>query len=486
MKTLKDILYKVPLLAVSGDMSSQIESVCFDSRKAQPSCVFVAIRGSLVDGHKYIKDAINAGAKAIVCEEITHQATGDVAMVQVKNSSEALSTIASNFYDNPSSKITLVGITGTNGKTTTVTLLHQLFKRMGYNCGMLSTICNKIKDDEVQATRTTPDPIQINQLIALMLDKGCTHCFMEVSSHAIDQNRTYGLDFDIAVFSNITHDHLDYHHTFNEYIKAKKKLFDQLPSHATAIVNIDDKRGLVMLQNTKANSRLYALKTINDFKGRVISSTLDGMEMDIDGRQAWFRLIGNFNAYNLLATYATAITLGENEHEVLLNMSSLSGASGRFERVAPESNVIAIIDYAHTPNALENVLLTIKEFRTGNEQVITVIGCGGNRDKSKRPIMAEVAVKYSDKVILTSDNPRGEDPEAILADMEKGVPASNFKKVLKIVERKEAIKTAGSLADDKDIILVAGKGHETYQEIKGVKHAFDDRLTLKKAIKLIN
>ncbi|NJM93404.1 MAG: UDP-N-acetylmuramoyl-L-alanyl-D-glutamate--2,6-diaminopimelate ligase [Cytophagales bacterium] len=486
MKTLKDILYKVSLVAVSGPMERAVAAVCFDSRQAGPGSLFVALRGTKVDGHGYINQVVEAGASAVVCEELPTRMDAAVAYVQVPSSAEALARIAANFYENPSERLTLVGITGTNGKTTTVTLLYQLFARLGYNCGMLSTVRNLIKNQEYPATHTTPDPVQLNALMAQMLAQGCTHCFMEVSSHALAQRRVYALDFDVAIFSNITHDHLDYHGTFDEYIRAKKRLFDELGPKATALTNLDDKRGWVMLQNTKASKKTYALKMMADYKGRVISNTLQGLEMDVDGREAWFRLIGDFNAYNLLAAYSVGVLLGEKPEDVLTQLSMSVKIRGRFEYIQSKGKITAIIDYAHTPDALENVLQTIKNFRTGIEQVITVIGCGGNRDKTKRPMMAEVACRLSDRVILTSDNPRDEEPEDILADMEKGVSVSNYKKMLKIVDRREAIKTACALTQKNDILLVAGKGHETYQEIKGVKHDFDDRVVVREMMQLVS
>lgn len=485
MALLKDILYKVSLLASSGDMSRNITSVCFDSRERAPDSVFVAVKGTLSDGHEYIEKALENGASAIVCERKPANLRSDITYVEVENSAKALGVIAANFYGHPASKLKLIAVTGTNGKTTTATLLHNLFMALGYHAGLLSTVNNKINETIIEATHTTPDALKINELLSIMVKEGCTHCFMEASSHAIAQERISGLQLAGAIFTNISHDHLDYHKSFEEYIKVKKKLFDELPSAAFALVNIDDKRGMVMLQNTKAFKRTYALKMMSDFKAKVLSNTLSGLELEIDGRNVWFKLIGDFNAYNLLAVYATAVLLEEDEDEVLKILSMLNTAPGRFEQVPNNTQITAIVDYAHTPDALENVLSTIKKFRTGNEQVITVIGCGGNRDKTKRPLMAEIACRYSDKAILTSDNPRNEVPEDIIKDMQEGVSPSNFRKTLVIPDRKEAIKTACAMAGDHDIILIAGKGHETYQEIKGVKYDFDDKKVLAEMLELM-
>ena len=477
MILLKDILYKVPLKATSGDMNIPIEKVRFDSRKVSEGDLFVAVKGTQVDGHEYIRAAIEKGASAIICEhEIVR--IENITIVQTENSSKALGIIASNYYGNPSSKLKLVGITGTNGKTTTVFLLYSLFRKLGYNVGLLSTILNKINDDKLPATHTTADALQINQLLKKMVDAGCTHCFMEASSHAIDQNRIAGLNYDVAVFTNITHEHLDYHLTFDSYIKAKKKLFDDLDPDSFALVNADDKRSNIMLQNTRAEKKTFGIKSMSDYKARILANSLQGLELDIDNFKIWFNLIGDFNAYNLIAAYGVSIILDEDPERVLVALSSLTPVPGRFERIPLKSNVIAIIDYAHTPDALNNVLKTIASVRTKNEQVITLVGCGGNRDKEKRPIMAEIACKLSNRVIFTSDNPRDEDPETIIEEMKLGVKASDFKKTLTIVDRKEAIKTALALSKGYDIILIAGKGHEEYQEIKGVKKDFSDKKVL--------
>ena len=467
-------------------MDTEIASLAFDSREVETRSVFIAIKGTQTDGHVYIEKAIEKGAVAIVCEQLPDTLHEKITYVQVKDPAEALGIMAANFYGNPSEKLVLVGVTGTNGKTTCVTLLFQLYRELGYNTGLLSTVQNKINDETIPATHTTPDAIQLNALMAQMVAKGCTHCFMEVSSHAIMQQRVAGLVFRGALFTNLTHEHLDYHKTFDGYIKAKKMLFDGLPSTAFALVNTDDKRGAVMLQNTKASPYTYALKSVADFKGKILSNTLQGLELDLNSQNVWFKLIGSFNAYNLLAVYGVASILGENESEVLQLLSNLDPAPGRFEQVLTDTGITAIVDYAHTPDALENVLGTIKSFRTGNEQVITVVGCGGNRDKEKRPKMAQIACDLSDKVILTSDNPRDEEPTTIIEDMQKGVSPVNYKKTLVVVDRKEAIKTASSLAEVNDIILVAGKGHEAYQEIKGKKMPFDDRLILSEMLNLIH
>jgi UDP-N-acetylmuramoyl-L-alanyl-D-glutamate--2,6-diaminopimelate ligase len=485
MAFLKDILYKVSLISISGSTEIEIKNVCFDSRKAKTGDLFVAVKGTQVDGHRFIDDVIEKGAVAVVAETLPGNLKQDVVYIQVESSARALGIIAGNYYGNPSAKLNLVAVTGTNGKTTVVTLLHQLFMGMGYNVGLLSTVTNKINNDSIEATHTTGDALQINELLGQMVTEECTHCFMEASSHAIVQERVAGLQLAGAVFTNISRDHLDYHPTFKDYIAAKKKLFDQLGSSAFALVNGDDRQGKVMVQNTRAKKYTYGLKTLGNYKAKILSNTLHGLELEIDGISGWFKLIGDFNAYNLLAAYGTAVLLGENPEETLLQLSSLPGATGRFEQVANPYGITAIVDYAHTPDALENVLVTIGKTRTGNEQLITVVGCGGDRDKGKRPMMAGVAVKYSDKVVLTSDNPRSEDPKAIIDDMWKGISITGQKKTLEILDRREAIKTACTLAKKGDILLVAGKGHETYQEIKGVKHPFDDRQIVADMLNLI-
>jgi UDP-N-acetylmuramoyl-L-alanyl-D-glutamate--2,6-diaminopimelate ligase len=485
MALLKDILYKVSLISVSGNTGMDVNDICFDSRAVKSGCLFVATRGTQSDGHEFIQIAIDKGAIAIVCEAIPDIQQEGITYLQVKNSSESLGIIASNFYGNPSASLKLVGVTGTNGKTTTVTLLHSLFRSLGYNAGMLSTVENKINEEILPSTHTTPDAVTLNRLLKTMVDSGCTHCFMEVSSHAVMQCRISGLQFTGALFTNITHDHLDYHKTFEEYIKAKKLFFDNLSSSAFALVNVDDKRGQVMLQNTKAAKYTFALKSMADFKAKIISNTFHGLELEVDKKDVWFKLIGSFNAYNIIGVYGAAVLLEEDKEEVLTQLSNLTSARGRFEQVLSETNITAIVDYAHTPDALKNVIDTINDLRQGNERLITVVGCGGNRDAAKRPIMADIACKGSDKVILTSDNPRNEEPEAIMNDMQKGISISDLKKTITILDRREAIKTAVSLANPKDIILIAGKGHETYQEIKGVKHPFDDKKIVIEILKLL-
>lgn len=486
MAELKDILYKVHITSTSGNMNVEVKGIAFDSRNVQPGFLFVAVKGTQSDGHAYIEKSVASGAIAIVCEKLPETTSEKITYVTVKESAKALGVVAGNFYGNPSSKLKLIGVTGTNGKTTVVTLLFKLFSSLGYRCGMLSTVVNKIVDKEVTATHTTPDPIQINELLQQMLAENCTHCFMEVSSHAVDQGRIEGLNFTGGLFTNITHDHLDYHHTFESYIRAKKGFFDGLSSDAFALINVDDKRGMVMLQNTKARKLTYGLKKMADFKGKIITNAIEGLELEIAERSVWFKLIGDFNAYNLLAVYGAASLLGEDAELVLMKLSALTGASGRFELILPGSKFTAIVDYAHTPDALKNVLETIEHFRSGNEQVISVVGCGGDRDRTKRPLMAAIACKYSNKVILTSDNPRSEDPMEIIREMQKGVGPSEAKKTLVLVDREEAIKTACMMANEKDIVLVAGKGHENYQEIKGVKHPFDDKEVLARMIKLFS
>jgi UDP-N-acetylmuramoyl-L-alanyl-D-glutamate--2,6-diaminopimelate ligase len=484
MAELKDILYKVHITSTSGSMNIEVKGICFDSRKVQPGFLFVAVKGTQSDGHAFIEKAAGSGAIAIVAEKLPDSISDATTYVTVKDSAKALGIIASNFYENPSAKLKLLGVTGTNGKTTVATLLFKLFASLGYRCGMLSTVVNKIVDKEIPATHTTPDPIQINELLVTMLEEKCTHCFMEVSSHAVAQNRIEGLTFTGGLFTNITHDHLDYHHTFESYIRAKKGFFDGLPADAFALVNVDDKRGMVMLQNCKAKKQTYGLKKMADFKARIITNSIEGLELEIGERNVWFKLIGDFNAYNLLTVFGAACLLGEDPEMVLMKLSALTGASGRFELIMPGSKFIAIVDYAHTPDALKNVLETIEHFRSGNEQVISVVGCGGDRDRTKRPLMAAIACKYSNKVIFTSDNPRSEDPMEIIKEMQTGVGATDAKKTLVMVDREEAIKTACMLAKEKDIILVAGKGHENYQEIKGVKHPFDDKEVVSRMLKM--
>jgi UDP-N-acetylmuramoyl-L-alanyl-D-glutamate--2,6-diaminopimelate ligase len=475
MKTLESLLIDCKPINMLGNIKKNIEKLAFDSRAVIPDTLFFAVRGTQNDGHRFIDIAIEKGATAIVCEEIPETTHENIAYIQVKDSSEALAFIAATFYDYPSKKLKLLGVTGTNGKTTVATLSFRLFRSLGYKCGLISTVENRIEDTVLPAKMTTPDALTIQELMTEMVAQGCTHCFMEASSHAIVQNRVAGLDFDVAVFTNITHDHLDYHKTFDNYIAAKKKLFDDLPAHATAITNIDDKRGLVMLQNTKAKRMSYALKADADFKARILADSFDGLQLFIENKEVWFRLIGLFNAYNLMAIYGAAVVLGEEKDVILTHLSKITAATGRFEQIVSKDKKRAIVDYAHTPDALENVLQTIHEIRQRSQQIITVVGCGGDRDKTKRPEMAKIAVKMSDIAIFTSDNPRSEEPQAILDDMLAGLSIAQQQQVIIIADRKEAIKTAIRLAKPDDIILVAGKGHENYQEIKGVKYDFDDR-----------
>ena len=483
---LSEILYKVSLQAVSGKTDIEINKIVFDSRQIEKGSLFVAIGGTQVDGHQFIMKAIEMGASAILCEHLPESLNEEITYIQVENSACAMGFAAANFYQHPSKKLKLVGVTGTNGKTSIATLLFRLFRRLGYRCGLLSTVQNQIDDDVIPSTHTTPDSVKVNELLADMVQKGVSYCFMEVSSHAVVQERITGLEFVGGIFTNLTHDHLDFHGTVDNYIKAKKGFFDQLPASAFALVNTDDKVGKVMLQNTAARKETYSLKNIGTFKGKVLACGLLGLQMEIDNKEVWFKLIGSFNAYNLLGVYGAAILLGEDSDEVLMQLSDIQPPAGRFEQVVSKKNIVGIVDYAHTPDALKNVLETIVDLREGNQtggvpQIITVVGCGGNRDTTKRPIMAEIACKMSDKVILTSDNPRNENPMDILAEMQKGIPAIHFKKTQTIEDRHEAILAAVKMAKPEDIILVAGKGHETYQEIKGVKHHFDDKEELKRA-----
>lgn len=474
MKLLKDILYRVNIENVIGNTNVALENICFDSREVGIFTAYVAIPGTQVDGHNFISQALESGAIAIICEDLPLEIQDEICYIKVKNSHAALALMACNFYDNPSEKLHLVGITGTNGKTTTATLLHQLFINLGHKTGLLSTVVNKIQHEEIPSTHTTPNPLELNALLARMVEEGCTHCFMEVSSHALVQRRTEGLHFKIAVFTNITHDHLDYHDTFDNYIAAKKILFDDLGSNSYALVNRDDFHGEIMLQNTKAKQLSFGLKTMADFKARLIENDFDGLQLNINGSDVWTHLIGKFNAYNLLCAYAVAEILGEEKIEILTQISQLTPVRGRFQYMRSDNNITGIVDYAHTPDALKNVLETINEIRTGNEKVITVIGCGGDRDKTKRPKMANIACKGSDKIILTSDNPRTENPDQIIKDMQAGVEGSDFKKTFSITDRKEAIKTAVAFAEPNDIILIAGKGHETYQIIGTETLDFND------------
>lgn len=474
MIALKDILYKVTLNAVVGNTSIAVNTIGFDSRNIKKNDVFVAVRGSVVDGHKYIDIAINKGAVAIICEKIPENLIDGVTYVEVDNSSKALAIMASNFYNIPSENLKLVGVTGTNGKTTVASLLYQLFKKAGYKVGLLSTVKIMVDNTEYKATHTTPDSLTINKYLNEMNRVGVEFCFMEVSSHGIHQNRTEGLHFEGGIFTNLSHDHLDYHNTFAEYRDVKKSFFDALPSKAFALSNIDDKNGLVMLQNTKAKKYTYALKNYADYKSQILENQLGGLLLKINDNEVWTRLIGNFNAYNVLAIYATAELLGLEKVEILRLISDLESVSGRFQYLISDEKITAIVDYAHTPDALKNVLETINSIRTKNEELITVVGCGGDRDKTKRPKMGHIATALSTKVIFTSDNPRSENPDTILSEIEGGVEPQNFKKALTIADRKQAIKAACQMAKPNDIILIAGKGHETYQEIKGERFDFDD------------
>lgn len=483
MIILKEIIYKVAIEAVKGSTDISVHKIDFDSRNIGANDVFVAIRGTISDGHDYIGKAITLGAVAIICETFPEVLLNGITYIQVKDSNKALAYMAANYFGNPSQNLKLVGITGTNGKTTIASLLFQLFKKAGFKVGLLSTVKIMVDDLEYKATHTTPDSITINHYLKEMIDSGVEYCFMEVSSHGIHQKRTEALHFAGGVFTNLSHDHLDYHPTFADYRDVKKSFFDNLPKTAFALSNIDDKNGLVMLQNTAAKKRTYALKSYADYKAQILENQLSGLLLKINGNEVWVKLIGTFNAYNLLAIYGTSIELGLESLEVLRLLSDLESVSGRFQFIVSNANITAIVDYAHTPDALENVLKTINDIRTKNEQLITVVGCGGNRDKAKRPIMAGIATELSDKVILTSDNPRNEDPEVILSEMEQGVAPQNYKKSLSISDRKQAIKTACQLAQPNDIILIAGKGHETYQEIQGVRHDFDD---MKTVIELLN
>ncbi|MCO5240163.1 MAG: UDP-N-acetylmuramoyl-L-alanyl-D-glutamate--2,6-diaminopimelate ligase [Chitinophagaceae bacterium] len=479
MAVLQDILYRVNIRSVQGDMAAEIGDIQSDSRKVSEKSCFIAIKGQLQDGHAYIDLAIQNGAVAIVAEQLPATRKETVTYVQVDNSAVAAGYIANNFYDNPSFKMKVTGVTGTNGKTTIATLLFKLFSALGYKCGLLSTVQNQIGNAIIPASHTTPDAISINALMQQMLNQGCTHVFMECSSHAIHQHRITGLHFSGGIFSNITHDHLDYHKTFDEYIRVKKSFFDNLPSSAFAISNTDDKRGAVMLQNTPAKKYFYSLRTMADFKGKIIDNSITGLQLNINEQEVHFRLIGEFNAYNLLAVYGAATCLGEDKYRVLQALSNLTGAEGRFEyMVSPREKIIGIVDYAHTPDALLNVLTTIKKLRQGHERIVTVVGCGGDRDKTKRPVMAEVACAHSDKVVFTSDNPRSEEADDIIKDMVNGLQPSARRKYISITDRREAIKTSVTLAGKEDIVLIAGKGHEKYQEIKGVKYPFDDKAVL--------
>ena len=485
MISLQEILYKVEIVKVIGATDLHISSIQFDSRKVLKDTLFVAIKGTQTDGHQFISKAIKNGAIVVIAEHIPSVIEQQISYVIVKNSGKALAVLASNFFNNPSEKLKLIGVTGTNGKTTIVSLLYNLFLGMNKKVGMLSSICNKINAKTIKNTHTTPDSLQINELLYKMLKQECEYCFMEVSSHAIDQNRVSGLSFDIVVFTNISHDHLDYHKTFKEYIMAKKKVFDVLSSEAIALVNNDDKNALEMIANTKAKKQTYSLKSMSDFKCKILENRFDGMLLNINNYDLWINLIGEFNAYNVLAVYAVGTFLKKDKEKLLKGISMLTSAEGRFQSVSNKAGVTAIVDYAHTPDALSNVLKTINKIRSGNQKLIIVFGCGGDRDTEKRSKMALIACDLSSKVIITSDNPRSEDPDVIINDMMVGLNAIQKKKTLVIIDRKQAIKTACTISKKEDIILVAGKGHEKYQEIKGVKHSFDDIVEIKESLNLI-
>lgn len=486
MKRLNDILTTLQPKEVLGNTSIEVNGLCIDSRKVEQGSMFVALKGTQVDGHKFIIKAIELGASAILCEERPESIIDNVAYVIVEDSAHAAGVVANEYYGRPSVQMKVVGVTGTNGKTTTATLLYQLFQGLGYKCGLISTVQNHIGNDIVPSTHTTPDAISVHSLLADMQQADCTHVFMEVSSHAIHQKRISGIAFAGGIFTNITHDHLDYHKTFDEYIRVKKQFFDHLPKTAFALTNADDKRGMVMLQNTRAEKQAYSLKVPATIKGKVLENNLTGLVMTVDEHETYFKMVGIFNAYNLLAVYGAAVALGEDKLQVLAVLSTLKGAAGRFETLmSANDKVLGIVDYAHTPDALINVLATINQLRTNGQQLITVVGCGGDRDKTKRPLMAEVACEHSSRAILTSDNPRTEEPEAILNDMVAELSVTHLSKVIRITDRKEAIKTACSLAQKEDIVLVAGKGHETYQEVNGTRHHFDDREVLKEVFELL-
>lgn len=483
MKLLRDILYKTNLQEVHGSTNIAITSLAFDSRKVAKDSLFIAMKGMQSDGHNFIDKAIELGAIAVVCEVLPEILNEKISYVRVTDTAAALGHMAANYYDHPSESLKLIGVTGTNGKTTTVTLLFQLFRAMNIKTGMFTTVRNMINGEEIPATHTTPDAVELNRTLRLMVDAGCKYAFMEVSSHSVVQQRINGLNFTGGVFTNITHDHLDYHGTFEEYIKAKKGFFDQLPHGAFALVNKDDANATIMVQNTKALRRSFSIRSAADYHCRILENQFTGLHLNIDGTEMWSKLIGSFNASNMLAVYATAVLLGQDKMNVLTTLSTLGPVEGRFQYFRSENGITAIVDYAHTPDALKNVLGTIRDIRTGNESVITVVGCGGDRDKMKRPVMAAIACAMSDRVVLTSDNPRSEDPEKILSEMKSGVDTKYERNVLSVTDRREAIRTSIALASPGDIVLVAGKGHEKYQEIKGIKHPFDDMDVVRESLK---
>lgn len=483
---LEALLNRIPVLEISGSKNPEISEIVFDSRKAVEDSLYVAVRGTVSDGHSFIDAAIAKGAIAIVCEVLPENLYPEITYIQVKDASKTLGQLASNFYGNPSEKLSLIGITGTNGKTSVTTLLFDIFKNLGFKSALISTVEYRIGDEIIPSTHTTPDVVRLNQLLAKAVEVGCEYAFMEVSSHGIHQNRTEGLNFKIAGFTNISHDHLDYHKTFSEYLKTKKRFFDELNPEAIAITNIDDKNGTVMLQNTKATQKTYALKTMANYHGRILEADFNGMLLNFGGREFWTTLTGKFNVYNLLLAYAVAIESGFHEEDVLKAISTLKKVKGRFETLKSDSGIFFVIDYAHTPDALENILDSINDIRTKNERLITIFGCGGDRDHAKRPEMGKIATRKSTLAIITSDNPRTEDPAAIIKEIEAGVEPQNFSKYTSIPDRKEAIKMAIKFAEPRDIILLAGKGHEDYQEINGVKHHFDDKETIMELAKLMS
>ena len=483
---LEVLLNRIPVLEISGSKTLEISEIVFDSRKAVENSLYVAVKGTVSDGHSFINAAIDKGAKAIVCEVLPENSKADITYIQVKDASKTLGQLASNFYGNPSEKLNLIGITGTNGKTSVTTLLFDIFKNLGFKSALISTVEYRIADEIIPSTHTTPDIVRLNQMLANAVEMGCEYAFMEVSSHGIHQNRTEGLNFKIAGFTNISHDHLDYHKTFSEYLKTKKRFFDDLNPEAIAITNIDDKNGTVMLQNTKATQKTYALKTMANYHGRILEADFNGMLLNFGGREFWTTLTGKFNVYNLLLAYAVAIESGFHEEDVLKAISTLKKVKGRFETLKSDSGIFFVIDYAHTPDALENILDSINDIRTKNERLITIFGCGGDRDHAKRPEMGKIATRKSTLAIITSDNPRTEDPAAIIKEIEAGVEPQNFSKYTSIPDRKEAIKMAIKFAEPRDIILLAGKGHEDYQEINGVKHHFDDKETIVELAKLMS
>lgn len=485
MKKLNDILQRAGVIDIIGNADIEISMLCMDSREVSAHSLYIAVKGGISDGHNYIQNAISEGAVGVVCEMLPDMLETGITYVHVKNSRMALGHIASNFYDHPSSRIKLIGVTGTNGKTTVATCLYELFTRMGYSCGLISTIRNKINHDEFTATHTTPDAISLNRLLYQMVEKKCTYCFMEVSSHALDQGRTEGIEFRGAIFTNITHDHLDYHHTFQNYILAKKKLFDNLTPQSFALINVDDRHATVMVQNTKAHVYSYGLSSAADFKTRIIEDTMLGLHINMDGNDLYSTFVGKFNAYNLLAIYACGVIFGNGKQETAIAISALNPPDGRFQILQGVNGIIAVVDYAHTPDALENVLQTLRSIVKNQQKIIIVVGCGGNRDKAKRPLMGKVAVRYADKCIFTSDNPRDEDPLTIINEMKSELTSTDMLKVLSIVDRKEAIHSAAAMAGNNDVILIAGKGHEKYQESAGNKVEFDDWLEIKNAFELI-